>query len=78
MGITSGRTYSFAERGPEWVTTQPPSSGGGVGAGPDAGQVAVLVASAVARELRNVTVQMDGKTVGVIQGRQADLYSRGG
>ncbi|MEV4767806.1 phage tail tape measure protein [Micromonospora humida] len=76
VGITSGRTYSFAERGPEWVTTQPPASAG-VAAGPDAGQVAAMVATAVAREIRGLTVQMDGRTVGVIQGRQADLYSRG-
>ncbi|MFY1589001.1 phage tail tape measure protein [Micromonospora sp. WMMD734] len=75
VGITSGRTYSFAERGPEWVTTRPPSSGGA--AGPDAGQVAAMVATAVAREIRGLTVQMDGRTVGVIQGRQADLISRG-
>ncbi|GHJ11221.1 hypothetical protein TPA0907_55880 [Micromonospora humidisoli] len=81
VGLNSGNSYSFAERAPEWVIpatpTAPAVAGAGRDAGPDAGQVAAMVATAVAREIRGLTVQMDGRTVGVIQGRQADLYSRG-
>ncbi|MFE7869769.1 phage tail tape measure protein [Micromonospora humida] len=58
---------------PPMAVPAPPAGSGG----PDAGQVAAMVAAAVRQGLTSMTVQMDGRTVGVIQGRQADLYSRG-
>lgn len=76
VGVTSGKTYSFAERGPEWVTAQPPTSGG---APPSAGSAAAnpaVLAAAIRAALHGVSVQMDGRTVGYIQGRQADVLSR--
>ncbi len=39
---------------------------------------AAVVASAVRTALQGVSVQMDGRAVGVIEGQRADLYARGG
>ncbi|MCX4470443.1 phage tail tape measure protein [Micromonospora sp. NBC_01655] len=76
VGVTSGKTYSFAERGPEWVTTQPPASGGSQQAAGGVVADPAVLAAAIRGALHGVSVQMDGHTVGYIMGRQADVYAR--
>lgn len=66
-GMRSGASYSLAERGPERVS---PLAAAGVEI--DYRRLARILAA----ELRNVTVKLDGRAVGEIQGRQADIYAR--
>jgi hypothetical protein len=69
----SGRTYSFAERGSEQVIPH----GGAVRLDPaDIAAIAAAVASANRAALLGVSVQMDNRVVGAIEGRQADILSR--
>ncbi|MFY1582877.1 phage tail tape measure protein [Micromonospora sp. WMMD734] len=71
VGINSGRTYSFAERAPEWVTPWQP---GPARAGGGAQQVSVVnhfTINGGTRSPREIAME-----VSHIIGRQADLYAR--
>lgn len=74
----SGTTYSFGERGTETVIpgSYPPYSPAAGGA--SQAVAAADLARAVAAALRGVNVVMDGRVVGQIQGRDANLLARTG
>ncbi|WP_346536939.1 phage tail tape measure protein [Micromonospora sp. DPT] len=77
VGLRSGNSYSFAERAPEWVVPATPAPSAGSAAAASGAQISpAQLAAAVRAALVGVAVQMDGRTVGAIQGRQADLLAR--
>jgi hypothetical protein len=79
--VLPGRNYLVGEKGPEllsmgsqggYVTPNHRLGGGG------GGDMAGAVGRAVGRAMTNMNVVLDGRVVGRIEGRRADLLERGG
>lgn len=74
--VLPGRQYIVGERGPELL--QMGARGGNVVPNHRLGTDTSGIARELARALAGMTVNLDGRRVGEIQGRTADLYARGG
>jgi hypothetical protein len=78
--VLPGRSYVVGERGPELL--QMGRGGGNVvpnhRLGSAGGPSEDAIARAMARALSGMSVNLDGRPVGQVQGRTANLYARGG